>query len=396
MHKLRDAFDKFAAKLLPEETSQDNNFGYQDATGYRGSTGRIAWPPRLTTPPNVLGEVADLSGHTYKRDIGRSIRLGGHTYYVFGDTFCHHAHGEFCGVTNNTIALVPSPSNPLASRYLVPDVKVPEFVPLSEEERQYCQWHAERGQNKRYVNWTFGGVIEIPDTDGNEGWLFYDTVEIHGAEPVKQCGTGVARVKVIDSQTGHIRCERVGRFPLFDPEDPLWGNMSNIAAPDGWTYLLSGKGLDNFMARIRTDVDFSDPENYEFLKKGGEWVTSYQGPHGPLGELAHDVLHGQGQGAIVYLPDYAPEGMPYMWFGCEKFPTSKLWVGSAARPEGPWEVHDMGEMPRAERTQSKLRYCIYPHIWGSSPERGEMLISWTDDGTMGGKVFMGRFNFATA
>jgi hypothetical protein len=84
-----------------------------------------------------------------------------------------------------------------------------------------------------------------------------------------------------------------------------------------------------------------------------------------------------------------------MWFGCEKFLTSKLWIGASANPEGPWELHDMGEMPKAEPEHSKLRYCIYPHLWGSSPGRGEVLISWTDDGTMGGKVFMGQFNFAT-
>jgi hypothetical protein len=395
MNKFKNAFEKFTARLQPEESSQAERISYPNVDTHGGTSGRIAWPPRFTAPPNVLGEVTDLTGHTYKRDIGRSIQLGGHTYYVFGDTFCHQTRGEFCGVTNNTIALVPSLNNPLGCRYLTSDVKVPEFVPLSEEEKQYGRWHENMGENKRYVNWTFGGVIEKPGNGGNEGWLFYDTVEVHGAQPVKQCGTGVASVKVTDSETGHIECERVGRFPLFDPEDPLWGNMSNIAAPDGWTYLLSGKGLDNFMARIRTDADFENPSNYQFLKKGGEWVSSYQGPHGPFGELAHDVLQGQGQGAIVYMPDYAPEGKPYMWFGCEKFPTSKMWVGAAPRPEGPWELHDMGEMPRVEPEHSRLRYCIYPHIWGSSPGRGKMLISWTDNGTMGGKVFMGYFNFAT-
>jgi hypothetical protein len=106
------------------------------------------------------------------------------------------------------------------------------------------------------------------------------------------------------------------------------------------------------------------------------------------------VLQGQGQGAIVYMPEHAPDGKPFMWFGCEKFPTSKLWVGAAARPEGPWELHSMGEMPKVEPEHSKLRYCIYPHLWASSPARGQILISWTDDGTMGGKVFAGVFTFA--
>lgn len=392
----RDAFKSFTSQFTDESPNPPPP-PHQAVLDLSASTtpGRVAWPPHLTSPPRILGEVTDLSPHTYKRDIGRSIQLGGHTYFVFGDTFCHQHHGPFCGVTNNSIAYVPDLTKPLESKYLCHEVKVPEFVPLSEDEAQYCRYHDQIGENKRFVNWSFGGLVPNPNAD-DEGWIIYDTVEVHGAEPVRQCGTGAARVRITDPSTGALECVREGQFPLFDPEDPLWGNMSNIAAPDGWTYLLSGKGLDNFMARIRTDANFGDPSNYQFLRKGGEWVSSYSGPHGPFGELAHDILAGQGQGAIVYLPEHAPEGKPYMWFGNEKFPTSKLWVGAAARPEGPWEVHCIGEMPQVDGpAQSKLRYCIYPHLWGSSPGKGEILISWTDDGTMGGKVFMGVFAFAT-
>jgi hypothetical protein len=315
---------------------------------------------------------------------------------MFGDTFCFDSSGNFCGVTNNSIALIPSLKNPTRSQWLTPSVKVPEFVPLSDEENDFCKRHEEKGENKRYVNWAFGGVIEKPGSEGREAWLFYDTVEIHGAEPVKQCGIGLAKARVTDLRNGQIECERVGSFPLFDPDGPAWGNMSNIAAADGWTYLLTGRELDNYMARIRTDADFSDTKNYQFLKKGGNWISSYHAPYGPFGELAHDVLHGQGQGAIVYMPKHGPEGKPYVWFGCGKFPTSELWVGAAERPEGPWEVHSVGEMPKINEEQSKTRYCIYPHLWGSTPEIGQMLISWSDDGTMGGKVASGEFIFATA
>jgi hypothetical protein len=53
----------------------------------------------------------------------------------------------------------------------------------------------------------------------------------------------------------------------------------------------------------------------------------------------------------------------------------------------------VGEMPRVDGEGSKTRYCIYPHVWGSETGKGRMLISWSDDGTMGGKVVMGRFDF---
>ncbi|KAF2730932.1 hypothetical protein EJ04DRAFT_499601 [Polyplosphaeria fusca] len=394
MDRLKKAFTSVSTKFQQNHPARDEPLHNQE-TRSRCSSARIAWPPSLVSSPRVLGEITDTSGRRYPRDLGRSIQLSGHTYYMFGDTFCFDSSDKFCGVTNNCIARVPSLQTPLKSQWLTPDAKVREFVPLSEEERQYCKTHEEQGENKRFVNWAFGGVIEIPGTEGREAWLFYDTVEIHGATPVKQCGIGLARARVVNVETGAIECERASRFPLFDPEGPAWGNMSNIAAPDGYTYLLTGRELDNYMARIRTDADFSDPVNYAFLKKGGEWVSSYQAPYGPFGELAHDVLHGQGQGAIVYMPDHGPRGKPYVWFGCEKFPTSKLWIGAAERPQGPWEVHAVCEMPMINGEQSKTRYCIYPHLWGSEPGQGEMLISWSDDGTMGGKVAAGMFSFAT-
>ncbi|PSN65232.1 hypothetical protein BS50DRAFT_575287 [Corynespora cassiicola Philippines] len=398
MDKFKNAFNNFTTKIKQhhDQWQNDGTSASNHMDGAQPSIGRIAWPPQLIAPPRILGEVTDVSERKCPRDIGRSVQLGGHTYYMFGDTFCFDDDEEFRGVTNNCIALVPSLDDPTKSKWLTPDAKVPEFVPLSDEEREYGRHHEEIGENKRYVNWAFGGIIERPGSDGREGWLIYDTVEIHGATPVKQCGVGVAKATVTDTDSGHIQCERAGPFPAFDPDGPLWGNMSNIAAPDGWTYLLSGKELDNYMARIRTDADFGDPSNFQFLKKGGEWVSSYHAPYGPFGELAHDILHGQGQGAIVYMPEYAPEGKPFMWFGCEKFPTSKLWIGAAERPEGPWELHTVGDMPKILGDQSKTRYCIYPHIWGGSPDRGEILISWSDDGVMGGKVGMAVFPFATA
>ncbi|KAF2680427.1 hypothetical protein K458DRAFT_479957 [Lentithecium fluviatile CBS 122367] len=353
---------------------------------------RLAWPPTLLGSPRVLDEITEISGRHYPRDFGRSIQLGGHTYYMFGDTFCFDDSREFVGVTNNCITFVPDLRNPTKSQFLSSDAKVPDFVPYSEKEVAFCERHENKEWNKRLVNWAFGGVIDIPGTEGREAWLFYDQVETHGAMIATQNGVGVAKVKVT-GPGAQIECERIGPFPLFAADGPLWGNISNISAPDGWTYLLSGMGLDNFMARIRTYADFTKLENYRFLKKSGEWVASYSGPHGPFGELAHDVLAGQGQGAIVYLPGFAPEGRPYIWVGCEKFPTSQLCVGVAARPEGPWDVHRLGEMPKITE-QAKTRYCIYPHFWGSDLEKGEILISWSDDGTMGGKVALARFRFA--
>ncbi|KAJ4302669.1 hypothetical protein N0V90_001558 [Kalmusia sp. IMI 367209] len=393
MHRLKNAFtdltNKIQAHVPNDEKPQASNTSPHATTT---SSSCLAWPPKLTCAPQILGEVTDLSARNYPRDLGRSVSLGGKTYYMFGDTFCFNSSGDFLGVTNNSIGLLPDLSAPTKSQYLCPEAKVPEFVPYTSEEKEFCDREENKNENIRLVNWAFGGIIEIPGCGGREGWLFYDQVEIHGATPEKQNGTGVARARVTDPD-GAIECERVGAFPLFPSDGPLWGNMSNIAAPDGWTYLLSGKGLDNYMARIRTDADFSDRSNYLFLKKSGAWEPTYTDPQGPFGELAHDVLCGQGQGAIFYVPEFAPQGKPYLWIGCEKFPTSQLCMGAAPRPEGPWETHKLGEMPKITEN-AKTRYCIYPHLWGSDLSGGRILITWSDDGTMGGKVAAAIFTFA--
>ncbi|OAG05378.1 uncharacterized protein CC84DRAFT_1163936 [Paraphaeosphaeria sporulosa] len=392
MNGLKNVFTKLSTNFYKATTASDERPADVYPSVGVCSKARIAWPPRLTCAPRVLGEVKDESGRHYPRDLGRSVELGGHHYYIFGDTFCFNNEGDFVGVTNNSIALIPDLNAPTKSRYYSPEAKVPEFVRHTAEERRFCERPENIKDNRRLVTWSFGGIIKIPGSEGREGWLFFDPVETLGGNAVRQTGVGVARVKVT-APDGKIECERVGQFPLFPADGPLWGNMSNISAPDGWTYLLSGKGLDNYMARIRTDDNFADAANYQFLKKNGKWESTYTEPHGPFGELAHDVLCGQGQGAIIHLPDFSPLGKEYLWFGCEKFMTSKLYVGAAPRPEGPWEVHSLGEMPKITE-QAKTRYCIYPHIWGSDLSEGKILITWSDDGTMGGKVAAGIFEFA--
>ncbi|KAF2123030.1 hypothetical protein BDV96DRAFT_13843 [Lophiotrema nucula] len=357
MDKLKDAFRNVTTRFQPQQQSIDVNHKISEFDAQSGRLERrLAWPPRLTIQPRILDEVKDVSGRRYPRDIGRSVHLGGHTFYMFGDTFCFNDSDNFVGVTNNAIALIPNLTVPTKSQWFTAEARVPEFVPLSAEEKKFCKDHEARGENKRFVNWAFGGIIERPGSDRKEGWLFYDTVEIHGATPVRQCGIGVAKATVTNADTGELKCERAGKFPLFDPDGPAWGNMSNIAAEDGWTYLLTGRELDNYIARIRTDADFSDPSNYTFLSKDKGWISSYRAPYGPFGELKHDVLHGQGQGAIIFVPEHMPK------------------IGG-------------------EESDGK-RYTIYPHLWGSNLRKGEVLLSWSDDATMGGKVVAGLFTFA--
>jgi len=76
-----------------------------------------------------------VSGLKFTRDIGRSIWLGGNTYYAFGDTFCHNHKGHFVGVTNTTVAHVADPVNhPTRSEYLHRQERIEEFIPFTPSE----------------------------------------------------------------------------------------------------------------------------------------------------------------------------------------------------------------------------------------------------------------------
>lgn len=170
-------------------------------------------------------------------------------------------------------------------------------------------------------------------------------------------------------------------------------------------YLLGAKDPDPskfdmrcHLARIRRDADFTKRENYEFFKNSmdfkGEWGRSYNSS-GDLAQLQD--LDGQAQGALIKVPNFAPEGKPYMWIGVNKFMAGHMYVGCAPKVTGPWEVKDLGplpEDPHPPQTQKKgPKYALYPNPKASDMAKGEMLCTWTDATQMGGKVLAARFYF---
>lgn len=165
---------------------------------------------------------------------------------------------------------------------------------------------------------------------------------------------------------------------------------------DGYVYCFGSHGMEwgNYLARVARHVDLSQRSNYEFFGKGSKWIKDYD--LSSFESVVRDlepVLGTMSQGAIVYDPDHGPEGKPFLWFGVNKFMASRCYVGAAEKIEGPWDVHDMDELPKVLGDKSVHRYCLYPHMWASDMARGEVTMSWSDDGQFGGKVAMGRFYF---
>jgi hypothetical protein len=157
----------------------------------------------------------------------------------------------------------------------------------------------------------------------------------------------------------------------------------------GWVYLLGGSvGLKwprNYMARIKYGDDFSQLFNYQYHTTAHGWKPSFN-----KSDDLTDVMSGIGHGMIFKAKDHGPKGKPYMCIGVDKFLSSHLYLGAAEKPEGPWDIKDVGEVPKFLGDKSKTRYCLYMHDWGSDLGQGELLVSWSDDGQMGGLVVSGK------
>lgn len=339
---------------------------------------QIVWPPVLEYV-EMLGEVRDRNGRTTPRDIGRSVKFGDEYYYIFGDTFCFDDNEQFVGVSNNTIAHIPDLTNPRKSEYMYKEPKVPEFVPYTHGEKAYTEREDNKKDNRRIVNWNFGGIIEDRPGSGT-GWLFFDKIQTHGGMCEKGFGIGVARVR---RDGKYVKVDREDESMVFGDEEPRFGSISPLVDTDGFVYLLGSKDMVNFMARIPLHANFRSRSEYSFLTKSG-WKPTYS----TIDEL-EPVLGDQAQGALLKFPyesGFAPVKKPYMWIGVNKWLDSKMWMACAEQIEGPWDIQFLGMAPEVMGKNSGHRYCLYPHLWGSNLQEGKLLITWSDDGVMGGKV----------
>jgi len=256
---------------------------------------------------------------------------------------------------------------------------VPEFVPFSASEHRFCTDEENKKENRRLVNWVFGGIIEDKPGSGT-GWVFFDKLQTHGGMIEKGFGMGVARVK-LDGK--FVKVERDSDDMIFGDEEPRFGSISPLIDTDGFVYLLGSKDMANYMARIPLNADFFTRASYSFLTKSG-WQATYS----KLDDL-EPILGDQAQGSLFKLPynsGFARFKKPYMWLGVNKWMDSKMWIACAEKIEGPWEYEFLGMAPEIMGKNSGHRYCLYPHFWGSNLAEGKLLISWSDDSQMGGKV----------
>lgn len=307
-------------------------------------------------------------------------------------------------MTCNTIARIPDESHPERSEYMSSDARVPDFIPYFPAEKEFTDAPDNQREHRRLVNWNFSNIVEDEPGSGT-GWIFFEKVQTHGADIEHEFGTDVARISV--SEEGDIQVVRHSEEMLFgvshtlrcpgrsfnvnllQPDEPRFGSISTLIDEDGYVYLLGGPGFTTYMARIKHKSDFRQRSNYEYFTTTG-WRNSYKDK-----DDLYNVLDDQMHGAMFKCHEdkFAPAGRRYIWFGVNKWLDNKVWIACAERPEGPWEKHLLGYAPKLLGDNSGVRYCLYPHTWYGTMEKGEVLLSWTDNGILGGIVGLALYKF---
>jgi len=68
---------------------------------------------------------------------------------------------------------------------------------------------------------------------------------------------------------------------------------------------------------------------------------------------------------------------PFVFVGNNGWGDSNVVIGASASLEGPWETQTVC---RAEGINYKktMMYCMYPHLWASKVEEGELMVTWSE------------------
>ena len=353
------------------------------------------YPPKVTDV-SVLDYVRETNDIGYSRDIGRPVQFGDNNYILFGDTFCKNKDGEFVGIVDNTATMIKDKESPLESTYpsIRPDGKVEPLIHWNEEEQRLFD---ETGT--RTCLWPFSGIVEVSP---GVGWTWFEKCQISndsGGNIVTPFGVGLAMV-VCDDETGQLRTIREDGI-LFNNSEPRLGSFSTVIEGD-FVYLFgqherlkktdeevslgdlkieeghleakgtyehvedikeSEKELQVFLARVEKGR-LSDRTAYTYWN-GVEYISG-------LWE-AVPIFRGLQQGAIVKSTLW-DSLKPWILIGNDNTGSSQILMGVAANLEGPWETYEVCTAQGIDYG-TDFRYCMYPHLWASNQEKGEIVVT---------------------
>lgn len=351
---------------------------------------RACYPPMVESV-EILGYIKDTNGIGYSRDIGRSSTLGGHSYYVFGDTFNKNDRDEFVGITSNTVAIVPDRANPLLVKYMdiQKDGMVDALIPLNDSECRLAE------QGVRVILWAFGGIAETrPDL----GWTWYQVAEVQNNCTNVYHGVGLARICVTNQHDGQLQVSRCKdlvyesptnrlsdiylRDLIFGPEEIRFGSFSCLVHNDH-VYLWGDRDAKIYLARV-SKYKPTSRASYEFWD-GFEYVQDWK----KAVPVLEDVQHGAFVHSHIFGRDRS-----WVFVGCTRWADSQVMIGAEYRLEGPWTLQPLIPAEGIDRPEEYM-YCMYPHLWAFKEEDGEVLVTWSEHwpgGVVGAKVKLAMGN----
>ncbi|KAI9861383.1 MAG: hypothetical protein M1813_005280 [Trichoglossum hirsutum] len=328
------------------------------------------FPPTVATT-QVLGHLTDWSAAKYSRDIGRSSVFGGLVYYQFGDTFCKNLEDEFVGLVSNTIAVLTTTKGPLYSKYedVAPNGLVDQFIPFNLQDLKFNgEYEAEK---KRIAIWSFGGIVEVSP---GSGVLWYERGEVQEGGLCSHRGTGIARVQIEERQKGEFRpvCHLL-HDRVFGPDEIHWGAFSALLDDDGYIYLYGNHNFEIYIGRVRA----RHPEI-----KGAYARSAYEYFDGE--KFSKDlscvkpIMSGYAQGGVFKSKLFHPShNANYFFVGCNNFADSKIIMGWAGTPQGPWEFTHIADAVDVGGPEG-YKYTMYPHPWAFEESQGELMVTWSE------------------
>ena len=203
-----------------------------------------------------------------------------------------------------------------------------------------------------------------------------------GAQGYEVLGIGVAEI-VLDQATKQLEAKRSDTV-LFAASEPRFGSVSTMLEND-YVYLYGQipGGCQIALARV-PKLLAQNAYAYERWD-GSSWSTNRDTKPVPM-------FSDCPQGAILRSKLFGPS-RPYIFVGVSKYGDSKIRVGSAPTPQGPWDVRAVAQAKGINYTKG-FTYCIYPHEWAIQDGTCSLLVSWSEQ--FPGGVVAGKLCFQTS
>jgi len=157
----------------------------------------------------------------------------------------------------------------------------------------------------------------------------------------------------------------------FGPDKPRVGTFSTFG--QGCFIYLYGNfeyggrpGHNIVLARVHQD-SLENAEQYTYWN-GKEYVSD--------SNEAVPVFEKM-QAGMVFRSELFGSSRPFVFVGNNGWADSKVVIGASASLEGPWETQTV-YLAEGINFKETTMYCMYPHLWASKIEEGELMVTWSE------------------